>query len=337
MSLKKIYIDQIILGDKKTFLSFLLLPLSFTYYLVLRLMGFFMWMNLIPENQLPAKVVCVGNITTGGTGKTPITMKFLDWFLSRDLNVGVLTRGYGLDELQLYQESYPSIPVIVGKNRYQAAMAFIKKNVLHEVFIMDDGFQHHALAKNVSVVLVNACNPFGNGFLLPAGPLREPFSAIDRADAVILTNINFAKKEKITELKKVLKILNNNLLIAASSVVPYEFICPKENERLLVEKFNKRTIIAFCAIGNPKGFKLSLESMGFKIFTFYTFQDHQKIPEEDVIDILEVAKREGYPVIATEKDFARDRALFEKYSLWYLKIKVKFTENEKELYELVVG
>ena len=129
------------------------------------------------KKRVSVRVISVGNITCGGTGKTPLTVRLAQWLKEEGKKVAVLTRGYGKDEVQELQKKLPGIPVVVGRDRVRSAHEAVAKHGA-EVLILDDGFQHIRLARDLDIVTLNATEPFGPGGLLPTGTLREPLSEL---------------------------------------------------------------------------------------------------------------------------------------------------------------
>ncbi|MBM3224440.1 MAG: tetraacyldisaccharide 4'-kinase [Candidatus Tectomicrobia bacterium] len=168
------------------------------------------------QRHLPCPVVSIGNLTLGGTGKTPLTMWIARWYQQQGRRVAVLSRGYGArpaahvrvvsagdgpvlnwqaagDEPYLLACALPGVPILIGQDRYQTGQ-YACTHFGAEVLILDDGFQHHALHRDLDIVLIDASNPFGSGHLFPRGILREPLSALRRADALVLTRVEMAEE-----------------------------------------------------------------------------------------------------------------------------------------------
>src|SRR3989344_3685960 len=164
---------------------------SILYGVVVRALVLIYKFRLAPSCRLGKPVISIGNITLGGVGKTPLVECVVRFLKDKGLEPVVLIRGYGADkqvgsdEAKLLEESLPGIPVLVGANRVKNARDFLTRNAA-DVFVLDDGFQHWRLRRDLDIVAINATNPFGNRHLLPRGILREPLSALRRADIFVL-------------------------------------------------------------------------------------------------------------------------------------------------------
>ena len=204
--------DGKLTGSADCIFMVLLTLLSFVYALILQLRVLVYKAGLLRSFRLPCPVISVGNLTVGGTGKTPMTLYLARWFMDRGKRVVILSRGYGGslegtirivadgstillspgdagDEPYLLANSLPGVMVVIGSDRYQAGCLALER-LNPDIFILDDGFQHLRLKRDLNLLLLDCEKPFGNGRTLPAGILREPVSAIERADLVIFTRCN---------------------------------------------------------------------------------------------------------------------------------------------------
>ncbi len=194
-------------GDK--LLVALLIPCAFLYGVVLRLRAYFYARRILAAHRLAAPVVSVGNLSVGGTGKTPMAMYLARLFIERGKRVALLSRGYGGaggdavrvvsdgsrlllspaeagDEPVLLARSVPGLIVVTGSDRYRAGLEAFER-FQPDIFLLDDGYQHLRLKRDINILLLDAVRPFGNGWTLPAGLLREPLSAVRRADFIVWT------------------------------------------------------------------------------------------------------------------------------------------------------
>jgi tetraacyldisaccharide 4'-kinase len=298
---------------------------------------------LTKPNKLPVKVVSIGNLTTGGTGKTPAVMSIALEAKKRGFNPCILTRGYkgkskdtcfvskgagpvlsadeAGDEAFLMAETLRGIPIVKGKNRYDTGLFAIREHFekqetptpdprpsirvdsdLTPLLILDDGFQHWALKRDIDVVLIDATNPFGNGKLLPEGALREPLSALKRADIIILTKTDTTTKESISHTTKKVAEYNPQAPIFSASHKPVELINVAGDVRQLNTLFNQR-IYAFAAIANPVYFQSLLRSHGAQIVQSRDFRDHHSYSQKDMDGLKSDAM--GLDIITTEKDLVK--------------------------------
>ena len=260
----------------KTPLAFLLLPVAFVYYLISRLVFGFRKMFVYKSRRA---VVCFGGILAGGVGKTPIVRQ-----VAHLLNAPVVMRGYKKsaetgnigDEAMML--SADDITVHVGDRK--SNIVLLDKQSDTTPIVMDDGLQNPLIYKNISVLVFDEAVGFGNGFLLPAGPLREPKSHIKRADAVIV--IRAKKKHK-------------NFKLPADIPVFYA-------ENKTVSPYPEKTkIVAFAGIGYPKKFFSSLKNIAVR----RAYPDHYQYTDKDISDLIKLADKKKAKLVTTEKDWVR--------------------------------
>lgn len=292
----------------------ILWPFSLLFGLGVRLRLWLYRRGALKRQRLDGIVVSVGNITTGGTGKTPMVVWLASQLAASGQAVAVLTRGYASIELPadlassgrgrkvsdevLVLESHlgDRVPIGVGKDRYRSGRELEGKGV--NWFVLDDGFQHLRLARDADLVLVDALNPFGGGLLLPAGRLREPLSSLRRADAIVLTRTE-GDPELEAELRRHTKapiFHAQTQLLALTRVSPGPPRPATERER--AAKF-----FAFCATGNPGAFFGDLERWKLKLAGTARFPDHYRYTQRRVNELEEfAAEMKATAMICTEKD-----------------------------------
>lgn len=255
---------------KKDIIALSLLPLSILYFIVSQFVFIFrhFWQK---DSKIP--VICVGGLLAGGVGKTPIVQE-----IAKKINTAIVMRGYrGGDEAKMLKRS--GLSVITGSNRIQSIKKAKKSGF--KLVVMDDGFQNPTIKKDVSILVFNSEIGIGNGFVLPAGPLREPLYTINRADAIIITGKNPSiLKRKFEKYNKPIFFAKNKTII------------PKE-----VRKF-----IAFAGIGYPQKFFNSLSISPIKTFSF---PDHYNYTNNDVKKLLLLAEKNKAKLLTTEKDWVR--------------------------------
>lgn len=302
--------------------------------------------------KLPFPVVSIGNLTLGGTGKTPAVMALAKWAAAIGFHPCILTRGYkgeaegpcvvsrgegpimdaiqAGDEAILMAETLRGVPIVKGKDRYRAGMYALTNLTFQPdshseprwLFILDDGFQHWALHRDKDVLLIDGMNPFGNRKLFPFGPLREPLSAMKRADIIVITNTAHSCSDAsagvsatdATDSGMALLRLEREIRQYAESApaycaqhVPIAFVKPSGDVVSLSEMRDK-TVFAFCGIGNPASFRSALLSLGGELRGFMVFRDHYQYSGADVQRIGENGKRTGSDwIVTTEKDIMRLR------------------------------
>ncbi|PIQ87952.1 MAG: tetraacyldisaccharide 4'-kinase [Candidatus Omnitrophica bacterium CG11_big_fil_rev_8_21_14_0_20_43_6] len=342
MPLTKEYLYDLVTGKIKgplgVFLRGGLFLLSLVYGAGVRVLaGFYR----IKPVRLGAKVISVGNITLGGTGKTTL-VEYLSAKLSlAGAKVAVLSRGYkrslgsagaqGLgDEPAMLQKKLPLVRVIVDKNRIKAAQSAIRDHAC-DILILDDGFQQWKIFKDLEIVTLDTANPFGNYRMLPAGFLREPLSALKRADIFVLTQVSSGHRPE--ELTEKLKRLNPAALIVESRHAPKGFSrLDQPDELLSLDLLKGKAAAIFCGIGNPEGFDNCIRSLGIKIAQSFRFSDHHDYTCEDILDIIRTAGQNKLEaIITTQKDAVKVRELGIKNStILVLDITLNITKNEAE-------
>ena len=275
--------------------------------------------KLLPSYTSKSFVISVGNITTGGVGKTPLTLEIAKYYLSLNKKVAILSRGYGAKlsnkEPNLISDGSGALytaamagdePVWLADNAKGAyvvtcasrikAEKFIKKKYNPDIIILDDGFQHRKMNRDLDIMLVDAKNKFGNKHVLPAGPLRESLKNIDRADKVIIVNKNFDSKHALKYcdyMKK--KYEKPTYLCNIRPDYAYNILTGETLEK------NKK-IMAFSAIGQPEGFYEFLKN-DYKLTAVLEFDDHHIYEHDDISRIIHFAQEENIDcIVTTEKD-----------------------------------
>ena len=296
----------------------------------------------IKKKTLPGFVVSIGNLTVGGTGKTPAVCMLAEWALGEGYRVAILSRGYGGryktrvfevsdgndikagpveggDEAYLLAKKLPGVPVIISKKRYWAGLLTHKKFGTN-FFILDDGFQHLALKRDLDLVLIDASTPFGNGHLLPWGPLREPVTGLKRADAFIVTR--FDEDHSGDDLMGLLHRQFPDQPLFRSDHTPKQIVFPG---RKFVDHsgfLKGKRVIAFAGIARPEVFKETLIRLGVELVFFKGFEDHHSFHPEEIQDLMiKKGRLKADYLLTTEKDWVRMETLLPEYpDLAYLTI-----------------
>ena len=273
----------------------------------------FRWLyehKVLLRKRLPYPVISIGNLTWGGSGKTP----FVE-YLARKIGTHrriplVLTRGYSHDEALELQNHLPAAVIGVGKDRAKVAER-VKKEKRHvDIAVLDDGLQHQVLERDVDIVVVNALNPFGNGKLIPRGILREPLTVLNRAAIIVLTHVNLVTPEELKALKeKILGLAPQAQLVETFMEVLFLYRA-KTKVRMSIEKMAGKRVSTFAAVGTPRSFQLVLQRFHLKTIRNFEFLDHHEYTREELLKVKEVAQSAGAEeIITTEKDFYRSREL----------------------------
>lgn len=262
--------------------------------------------------RVPATVVSVGNITTGGTGKTPLVAWIAQWFQKHQRRVVMISRGYGSkrgepnDEALELAALLPDVPHLQNANRVQAARRALDE--FHaEVLLLDDAFQHRRLHRDLNIVLIDALEPFGFDHLLPRGLLREPLSSLGRADAIAVSRADLVAREQLDAITARIRAHAPDSLLMEIAHRPCALL------NAMQESFDARTlsgqrVAAFCGIGNPQGFRETLIGCGSKIIDFRVYSDHFRYGPNELGALSEWADRlDVDQVVCTMKDFVKLR------------------------------
>ena len=289
--------------DHKNLISLSLFPLS----LIIQLVIFFKKrFTKVCNFKIP--IVCIGNIYVGGTGKTPLSI-LVSKELSKIGKKPAIIRKYykdHKDEHSLIKENFNYL--ILNSNRISAIQEAENKNF--DIAILDDGFQDYKIKKNLSIICFNS-NFEGNGFVIPAGPLRENLSSIKNAQIMIINGYKNLKFEK-----KILDI-NNNIDIYYS-----------EYKAINYDKFNQKELLVITGIGNPENFLKLLYNHNLKIAKKYIYPDHYNFSKEEIDNFISEAKKNGYQIVCTEKDFHRIK-VYDIKEIDYLKVELVLEKKEK--------
>ena len=278
-------------------ISLLIYPLSMITYLINFIKKF------SSKKKFIIKTICVGNIYTGGTGKTSLALE-INKLLSKKFKTVFIKKNYRYqqDEIKLLKNNGKCI---ILKNRINSLYVAEKKKF--QIAILDDGLQQKNIKYDLKIVCFNTTDGFGNGFLLPAGPLRERLSELKNYDVVFLNGENKNKK-----LIKIILQINNKIKIFNSTYQPIN-----------LNNFNKnKKYLMFCGVGNPEEFEKTLLKFKFKIKEKMIFPDHYKFTNNEIKKLKIIAKQKKLNIITTEKDYSRLN-VSQKKNVQYLKIKLK--------------
>ena len=327
--------------DKKNgffafFIKLILLFLSFAYGIIIRLLIFISFLDL---KRFNLRIISVGNITVGGTGKTSLVEYIARKFRERGSKVAILTRGYKRgafdllgDEPKMLLKNLSNVPVVVNKNR-AVALRRIEKEYGIDIVVLDDGMQQWRIKKDLEIVTIDATNPFGNKHMIPRGILRQPLSTLKKADIFVLTKTDLAGNSDT--LKRRLDHYNSKALIVESVHYPVGFYRPEEEENLIPKDFLKEENVAILSgIGDPDSFASTVSSLGIKIALDLRFGDHHNYTSGEIKAVTESIRNKGLNLlIITEKDATRlsDKELdmFAGIEVFVLRIELKILKNEE--------
>jgi tetraacyldisaccharide 4'-kinase len=282
-------------------------------------------------------VVSVGNLTVGGTGKTPCVEYVAGFYRRRDRRVAVLSRGYGSedgalnDEGLVLSENLPDVPVLQGTDRAELA-SIAAEELESEVVVLDDGFQHRRLARDLDLVLIDATAPWGHGHLLPRGLLREPPSSLRRADAVVLTRCDQAAPEAMSALRLRIAALAPRASVAETEHRALALV--NDDAREEVSALNGRAVAGFCGLGNPEAFRRTLCDLGASVADFRAFPDHHSYTRQDVEQLRSWGREQPADalMVTTQKDLVKLRLReLGGRPLWALRIHLQFRAGQADL------
>ena len=293
---------------KKNFTSYVLLPLTIITYLI----NFFKKYSY--KKKFRIKSICIGNIYVGGTGKTTLAI-LINQILKKKFKTVFIKKKYNnqRDEVNLLLKNGS---VISKKNRLLSLKLAERKN--YELALLDDGLQQKNIDYNLKIVCFNSSEFVGNGYLLPAGPLRENIAELKNYDYVFLNG-----EIKSSKVKKIIKSINKDIEIFQGSYNPQNLKTFDRNKNYLM----------FCGIGNPKEFENTLLKYKFRIKKKFIFADHYKFSNEEIFSIKKIAKQNKLSIITTEKDFLRLSSK-QKKGIKFLKVKLKI-KNLKKLRKIL--
>lgn len=288
------------------------------------------------RSRLP--VVSVGNLSVGGTGKTPTVAWLSRWFRNHDIRVAILSRGYGQldhgqnDEALELELQLPDVPHLQHWDRIASAR-LADEELEMQLLLLDDGFQHRRLARDLDIVLIDASEPISALRLLPGGLLREPFSSLRRAHAVILTRSDQAEPLALANLKQRVRRANPKLSVAIASHRPTRVeVFPAEHHSL--ESLKGKSALAFCAIGNPNSFFATLAGLGLKLIDQRTWPDHHAYSADDIQNLVQWTSMhpEADWILCTRKDWVKlQMQRVGTKMLGALLVELEFTEGQPEL------
>lgn len=290
----------------------------------------------LKKHRLPFPVISVGNITWGGTGKTPLVEYLARRIADMNKSPLILSRGYSHDEIEQYKHHLPNVLIGVGKNRVQSALAKAEKSKI-DTAILDDGFQHWKLERDLEILTINSLNPFGNGKLIPRGCLREPVQSISRAEVIVLTHSNLVKPDMLRGIKKKITDLAPNALLVESYLEPLFFFRPKKNQRVPLDKLAERRVTTFSAVGVPRSFQIILSNLKVKPVRNYEYSDHHMFSRRDLKEIKTMREASGSDdIVTTEKDFYRSpKVITEILDPLILTTRLRISTGEKSLMDKV--
>jgi tetraacyldisaccharide 4'-kinase len=353
-------------------LLWLLKRLSHIYLVVVQLRLFLYAKGICRHHTLGCQVISVGNLTVGGTGKTPVVEIFARELQRAGRKVAILSRGYKKrepsplskvldrllfrnyrrpprvvsdgsrllldsamsgDEPYMLASNLPDVSVLVDKDRVKSGRYAINK-LKCDTLVLDDGFQYLPLKHRVQIVLVDMTNPFGNGNVLPRGILREPVRNIRRADFIFITK---SDGKSAGELKERLHALNPAAEIIECRHCPRHLVDVFSGERLPLKALEGRKVTALSAIAVPAGFERQLERLGADIVLRRRFMDHHRFAQQEIIDVINHSQRAGAEaILTTEKDAVRFPKLERRdVPVYFLRVEIEILSGEEDFHACI--
>ncbi len=316
--------------------------LSWVYGIVVAIRNGFYESRMLPSSNLGRPVISVGNIVMGGVGKTPVVAYLVRFLTADGKHPAVLMRGYmdrgqqtASDEAAMLKTKFNQVPVLIGSNRVEQAKQFLSQDDC-DVFIMDDGFQRRQVKRDLNILVIDSANPFGNGALIPRGILREPHRALKRADMILLSKTDLVKD--IDAVKDAIKQFNPSAPVVETIHKPVSLVDPVNRAAMGLTLLNSKKVFCLSSIGNPQGFKKTVESLGAQVVDAAQFIDHYSYLEKNIVDVIDQAKSSGAEaIITTEKDIVKLEQFYRQFAsqidVYVLGIEIDITEGKNEFNE----
>ena len=328
-------------------------PLSWVWSLVYFIRRICYDYGILKQRSFQVPIISVGNLTFGGTGKTPFTLWLAEYLQTKNKKSMILMRGYkgklensgGIiysgkkinpdpedygDEALLYARRLENASVVVGKKR-SANLSFYFDKVKPDVVLLDDGHQHIYLKRKLNIVLFDSMMPLSSYEVAPLGYMRESFYALKDADLIVLGRANIAPKENILELKKLLApYLPQDIKFAEVGFKPNGFYNSSYDLILTLDQIKNRKVICVAGVANPLSFFKLLEDLGAEVLVTESFPDHHFFTLDEINALLSYAKNEDALIVTTEKDIVRLKKLVEDEIIVFLEIDIEFLSGENE-------
>ncbi|MEZ5992579.1 MAG: tetraacyldisaccharide 4'-kinase [Planctomycetota bacterium] len=337
-------------------------PLAAFLRVMLRLSSFWFWLaagtrllmyrvGLLRGIKVNVPVICVGNITTGGTGKTPAVAWVVKALQERGHEPWILSRGYksdaaGNDEMKVLEELCPGVKHIQNPDRVAGARKAIHEGA--KLLVLDDGFSHLRLRRDLDILLLDSLNPFGYGRMLPRGLMREPLRSVRRAGIAVFTRADVATPERLRDLEDTIRCKGFTGQVAHAGHKPVKLVRVSDGEEVPLDALKNSVVAPFCGVGNPLGFERTLETLGAKISPLGTLRmdDHQAMGERTLKMQIEPFIRSSHEVgatcaVCTQKDAVKFRdnadALEVVLPIYELRVEFRIVKNEEALVDALAA
>ena len=263
-----------------------------------------------PRHSVAIPVISVGNITLGGTGKTPLVEWLARWFINHQVRVALVSRGYKSaagslnDEGQELAQKLPGVPHVQNRDRVAAARQAIEQ-FGSQVIILDDGFQHRRIQRDLDIVLLDALEPFGFEHVFPRGTLREPLAGLARADFIVLTRADMVDEQERSRIRRVVEKYAPHAAWAECRHAACSLLAADGHEESL-DTLRGKPVAAFCGLGNPSGFRHTLEQCGYNVVAWREFPDHFAYNQSAIDDLAGwVSSHGAQAAVCTHKDLVK--------------------------------
>lgn len=332
---------KLISGEKKgfvsSFLRCILAAISLIYGLVVSIRNLLFNWKLRTSHTAKVPIISIGNLTTGGTGKTPTVGFVVKLLQSKAKTPGLISRGYKAlkdgrnDEFLLLEQICPGVPHVQNSIRKIAVEELLYEFSDVDCLVLDDAFQHRQMDRQLDIVLVDALNPWGYGGLLPRGLLREPISSLKRADLIAITRIDQVSSKELSAIENKILVYAKPENMLEIIFRPNGFVNSSGNEISSLDD----SVIAFCGIGNPEGFAKTIELMipHFKESNLEVFPDHHHYSSAELEDLIEKAKAcKASAFLTTQKDLVKlNRDELGGYPVWAVRIEAEVIQGQENL------
>lgn len=312
-------------------------PVSLGYSLIVRARNRCYDSGIKATYRASVPIVSVGNLTLGGTGKTPMVAWLARWCQGRGVRLAVVSRGYGAkaglpnDEAMELEQNLPGVPHLQNPDRVAAARKAVEQ-MRCELILLDDAFQHRRVGRDLDLVLLDACEPFGFDAVFPRGTLREPLGALGRADVVVLSRADMIEPARRQQVWARVRKIAPEAIHAEAAHVPVGLRSASGGSQPL-DTLRGKPVAAFCAIGNPAGFRHTLEHSGVQPVEWRIFPDHHRYTPNDLQSLAAWAERIGATaLVCTHKDLVKigvDR--LGSLPLWAVCVEFRFLAGQEAL------
>ena len=335
----------------RSILTPITIPLSLVYGCIIYLRNLFYDLGWFTTEDFKLPIISVGNITTGGSGKTPLVMYLANLLIKNGKNPGIVSRGYGRksqglvvvhdgkemkakvesagDEPFLMATILKSIPVIVCEDRREAIRHLLNSSTVN-IIIMDDGFQHRRVKRDLDIITISANDSKNDYRLLPWGKLREPFKNINRSNAIVFTKTdNYTPPNMFAEFQSIFK--GNSIV---SSIIPV--LMKYDSSGYHKSLHSSEVLFAFCGIGEPDSFFKSIKQLDLKLGGKRIFSDHQEYTESVITELsAQIKSSNCAAIITTEKDLVKlSESFLDEFETFVIKIEMEF-EIEKAVLDMI--